>query len=167
MREPRDGPKLKIDWESLRGMRYWAWFAGKLAIATLGFGAGLKLVSRMFPPETDLYAPLGKGLSFLLCDLALMLCFLLFAGALYLIVWDQRYRCRVCLRRLRMPIATGSWSRILLFGRPQIEYICPYGHGTLREDDLHISGLSAPEWTPHSDDIWAELCAPGKESDRP
>ena len=30
---------------------------------------------------------------------------------------------------------------MLLFGRPQIEYICPYGHGTLREDDLHISGL--------------------------
>ena len=50
--------------------------------------------------------------------------------------------------------------------RPQIEYICPYGHGTLREDDLHISGMSAAEWTPHSDDIWAELTAPGKESDR-
>jgi len=148
-------------------MRYWAWFAAKLAVAALGLGGSLKLVSRMFPPETDTLAPLGKGFSFLLCDLALMLCFLLFAGALYLIVWDQRYRCRVCLRRLRMPIATGSWSRILLFGRPQIEYICPYGHGTLREDDLHISGLSAPEWTPHSDDIWTELCAAGKESDRP
>jgi hypothetical protein len=60
----------------------------------------------------------------------------------------------------------GAWSRILLFGRPQIEYICPYGHGTLREDDLHISGLSAAEWTPNSDDMWAELCAPGKDSDR-
>jgi len=65
-----------------------------------------------------------------------------------------------------MPIATGSWSQILLFGRPQIEYICPYGHGTLREDDLHISGMSSAEWTPHSDDILAELTAPGKESDR-
>ncbi len=102
---------------------------------------------------------------FLLCDLALMLCFLVFAGILYLIVWDQRYRCRVCLRRLRMPIATGSWSRILQFGRPRIEYICTYGHGTLSEDDLHISGLSGAEWTPHSEDIWTELCAPGKESD--
>ena len=74
------------------------------------------------------------------------------------------------LPRLPAPSAnadcTGSWSRILLFGRPQIEYICPYGHGTLREDDLHISGMSAAEWTPHSDDIWAELTAPGKESDR-
>jgi len=147
-------------------MRYRAWFAAKLAVAIVGTGGLLKWVSRVFPPEKDTLAPLGKGFSFLLCDLALMLVFLLFAGALYLIFRDQRYRCRVCLRRLRMPVARGSWSRILLFGRPQIEYICPYGHGTLREDDLHISGLSVPEWTPHSDDIWAELTAPGKESDR-
>jgi len=147
-------------------MRYWAWFAAKLAVAIAGSGGLLKWVSRMFPADKDTLAPLGKGVSYLLCDLALMLVFLLFAGALYLAVWDQRYRCRVCLRRLRMPIATGSWSQILLFGRPQIEYICPYGHGTLREDDLHISGMSAAEWTPHSDDIWAELTAPGKESDR-
>ena len=146
-------------------MRYWAWFAAKLAVAMAGAGGLLKWVSRMFPADKDTLAPLGNGVSYLLCDLALMLVFLLFAGALYLSVWDQRYRCRVCLRRLRMPITKGSWSRILLFGRPQIEYICPYGHGTLREDDLHISGISAAEWTPHSDDIWAELTAPGKESD--
>jgi hypothetical protein len=147
-------------------MRYWAWFAAKLAVAIAGSAGLLKWVSRMFPADKDTLAPLGKGVSYLLCDLALMLVFLLFAGALYLAVWDQRYRCRVCLRRLRMPIATGSWSQILLFGRPQIEYICPYGHGTWREADLHISGMSAAEWTPHSDDIWAELTAPGKESDR-
>lgn len=147
-------------------MRYWGWFVAKVALALLGLRGLLKLVSRAFPADADEYAPLGKGISFLLCDLALLLCFLLFAGALYLAVWDQRYRCRTCLRRLRMPIATGSWSRILLFGRPQIEYICPYGHGTLRMDDLQITGMSAAEWTPHSDDIWAELTAPGKESDR-
>lgn len=146
-------------------MRYWGWFAAKLTVALAGASALVKQISRAFPPETDKLAPLNKGMSFLLCDLALLLCFLLFAGALYLIVWDQRYRCRTCLRRLRMPIATGSWSRIMLLGRPQIEYICPYGHGTLREDDLHISGLSTAEWTPHSDDIWTELCAPGKGSD--
>ena len=95
--------------------------------------------------------------------LAVLVWFLLFAGALYLVIWDQRYRCRVCLRRLRMPVETGSWSRMLQFGRPRIEYICPYGHGTLREDELQISGSRNPEWTPHSDDIWAELCASGKE----
>ena len=145
-------------------MRYWAWFAGKLTMAAVVFRGLLALISRTFPPEADTLAPLGKGISFLLCDLALMVWFLLFAGALYAIVWDQRYRCRVCLRRLRMPIETGSWSRILQFGRPRIEYICPYGHGTLAEDELQISGRSNAEWTPHSDDIWAELCATGKDS---
>ena len=58
-----------------------------------------------------------------------------------------------------MPIETGSWSRMLQFGRPRIEYICPYGHGTLKEDELQISGLENPEWTPHSDDS-GRSCAP-------
>jgi hypothetical protein len=90
--------------------------------------------------------------------------FLLCAGALYLIVWDQRRRCRVCLRRLRMPIETGSRSNMLQFGLPRIESICPYGHGTLKEDELQISGRATPEWTPNSDDIWDELCAPSKDN---
>ena len=145
-------------------MRYWAWFVAKLAVAAVGLRGMIKLVSRIFPPEKDPLAPLSNGMRYLLCDLVLMLCFLIFAGVLYLIVRDQRYRCRVCLRRLRMPVATGSWSRILQSGSPRTEYICTYGHGTLSEDDLHITSA---EWTPHSEDIWTELCAPGKESDRP
>jgi len=148
-------------------MRYRAWFAAKLAVAVVGLLGMVKFVTGLFPADDDPYAPLGKGMRFLLCDLALMLCFLMFCGALYLIVRDQRYRCRVCLRRLRMPVATGSWSRILQLGRPRIEYICTYGHGTLSEDDLRISGRSGAEWTPNSDDIWTELCAPGKDSERP
>ena len=144
-------------------MRYWGWFAAKLAVAGGLLSGALSLVAWYFPPDPDPLAPLGKGAHYLLCSLALMVCFLLAAGALYLIVWDQRYRCRVCLRRLRMPICTGSWSRILQFGRPQIEYICPYGHGTLREDDFRISGMARVEWEPHSDDMWAELCASGKQ----
>jgi len=145
-------------------MKYWAWFTGKLTLAAIVFRGLLALILTEFPPETDELAPLGKGARFLACDLALMLWFLLFAGTVYLIVRDQRYRCRVCLRKLRMPIETGSWSRILLFGRPRIEYICPYGHGTLKEDELQYSGLANPEWTPNSDDIWAELCASGKDT---
>jgi hypothetical protein len=146
-------------------MRYWAWFAGKLTLAAVIFRSVLGIISGMFPAEKDQYAPLGKGMSFLLCDLALMVWFLAAAGTLWLTIWDQRYRCRVCLRRLRMPIETGSWSQILQFGRPRIEYICPYGHGTLKEDELQISGRSNAEWTPHSDDIWAELVSAGKDPD--
>jgi hypothetical protein len=90
--------------------------------------------------------------------------FLATCGLLYLCAKDQRYRCRVCLRRLRMPVETGSWGRMLQFGRPRIEYICPYGHGTLKESELQISGLENPEWTPHAE-MWEELCATAKESD--
>jgi hypothetical protein len=146
-------------------MRYWAYFAAKLVVVAAGISGLVARVIKSFPSSKDPLAPLGQGANFLLCDLALMVCFLLGAGAFYAIIRDQRYRCRVCLRRLRMPITTGSWSRILQFGRPRIEYICPYGHGTLREDELQLSGGANAEWTPHSDDIWAELCASGKDAD--
>lgn len=109
-------------------------------------------------PVTELN-PLNDGISRLWFNLAMMAWFVLAAGALYLIVWDQQHRCRTCLRRLRMPIQTGSWGRMLLLGRPRIESICPYGHGTLKEDELQISGRANPEWTPQSDNIWDELCA--------
>ena len=102
----------------------------------------------------DLYYTLAVGLWFLLA-----------CGVLYLCVLDQRYRCRVCLRRLRMPVETGSWNRMLFLGRPRIEYICPYGHGTLVEEELQISGIENPEWTPGTD-FWDDLCAAGKDRDR-
>ena len=60
-------------------MRYWAWFACKLTAAAVVFRASLGLISNAFPEETDAFAPLGKGLNFLLCDLALMVWFLLAA----------------------------------------------------------------------------------------
>jgi hypothetical protein len=114
--------------------------------------------------EAKLLAPLSHGSDRLLVNLALMGWFLLAVGVGYFIVWDQRYRCRTCLRRLRMPVETGSWGQMLEFGRPRIEYICIYGHGTPRTESLQISGLSQPEWTPNSDDIWRELCGTGKDS---
>jgi hypothetical protein len=147
-------------------MRYWAYLAGKLVAAAAPLYGLLMLVGRAFPalPHEDAYAPLGRGAQYLLCDLVLLGWFVLCAVAFYFIVWDQRRRCRVCARRLRMPIETGSWGYMLQLGRPRIESICPYGHGTLTEDELQISGLATPEWRPHSDDIWDELCAPGKDS---
>jgi hypothetical protein len=123
--------------------------------------------ARRVPPpapssnEADLrrlLAPLDDGGVRVFGALALMGWFVLCVVALFFIVHDQLYRCRVCLRRLRMPVETGSWSRMLQFGRPRVEYICTYGHGTLRSDEVQISGLATPEWTPQSGDIWDELC---------
>jgi hypothetical protein len=146
-------------------MRYWAFFLGKLiAVAALSQGIYLAIYYLLpaqqefaydyHPPRFvyDLWFTVGIGVWFLL------LC-----GMLYAAIWDQRYRCRVCLRRLRMPIETGSWSRMLQFGRPEIEYICIYGHGKLNVSEVQISGSENPEWTPQQQDMWAELAAAGKE----
>jgi hypothetical protein len=88
--------------------------------------------------------------------------FLSACGLVYLSVLDQRYRCRVCARRLRMPIVTGSWSQMLQFGRPRIEYICPFGHGTLQVEQLQLLGTEGPDWKRHQD-MWTELCAAERE----
>jgi hypothetical protein len=146
-------------------MRYWAYFVAKLTVAAGVLYGVMGLLDKYLPKEgSDAWAPLGQGFDKLIVSSVFMLYFLLCAGVLYLIVRDQRYRCRVCLRQLRMPIETGSWGRMLQFGAPRIEYICPYGHGTLKADEVQISGLSTPEWTANSDDIWNELAAASKAS---
>jgi hypothetical protein len=147
-------------------MRYWAYLGGKIAVcAAAMFGLLLWLNhSWPLPPTFDKYTPSRFGFDLLYTMLA-GLWFLGCCGLLYLCVWDQRYRCRVCLRRLRMPIETGSWGGMLLLGRPRIEYICPYGHGSLTLAELQISGLENPEWNP-SGEMWDELCASGQDADQ-
>jgi hypothetical protein len=107
-------------------------------------------------------APLEHAGAYLAINLALMVWFILAAGAFYLIVRDQRYRCRVCLRRLRMPVETGSRGFMLQLGRPRVEYICPYGHGTLKQEEYETSELENPQWTGSSGDMWEELYAASK-----
>jgi hypothetical protein len=147
-------------------MRYWGYLAGKLAAsAAISYGL-LSVVDSIWPSHVWLFHSRMPRFGFdLFYTFVVGIWFLVSTGLLYLCIWDQRYRCRVCLRRLRMPIATGSWSRMLLLGRPRIEYICPFGHGTLKEEELHLSGLENPEWT-ESGDLWEELCATSKDADR-
>ena len=143
-------------------MRFWAYFAGKLLVASAASYGLFAAVHEWWPRSRyfmDDQAPaFAQDLGY---TLAFGVCFLAASGLLYLCVWDQRYRCRVCLRRLRMPIETGSWSRMLQFGRPETEYICTYGHGKLNVAQLQISGSEYPEWTPQPD-MWAELTSVGK-----
>lgn len=146
-------------------MRYWAYLAGKVALCA-GFMYGLlRWLNASWPvaPTRFNYVPSRFGYDLLYTGLV-GLWFLGCCGLLYLCIWEQRYRCRVCLRRLRMPVETGSWSRMLFMGRPRIEYICPYGHGTLTLAELQISGLENPEWNPHGE-MWEELCAPSPDPD--
>jgi len=148
-------------------MRYWGFFAGKLGIAGAVSYGMLKAINAYWSSPLWFYGVrmprFGVDLAF---TTAVGVWFLLSIGLLYVCVWDQRYRCRVCLRRLRMPIETGSWDRMLQLGRPRIEYICPYGHGTLKEEELQISGIDNAEWT-KSGDMWEELCAAASKDSEP
>jgi len=146
-------------------MKYWSYMAAKLAVvggvlyamrwAILKslprpepFSFKMDYQERVYVP----YSPFGQDLGYTF----IFMLFTLFAvGLVWASVWDQRYRCRTCLRRLRMPILRGSWTGVLL-GRPQTEYICPYGHGTLKVEELQITGRDEPDWEPH-EDIWTEL----------
>lgn len=138
-------------------MRYWGLLAAKLFAAAFALKGLWWLIARALPPPKpfmrvyqprfpyDLWWTLAVGVFFLIC-----------CGVGYLIYLDQRYRCRVCARRLRMPLEKGSWSAMLQFGKPRLEYICPYGHGTLQVPELHLTGIEHTDWNRH-DDIWKEL----------
>ena len=67
---------------------------------------------------------------------------------------DQKYRCRTCLRILRMPLEKGNWSHATLFAPPKLEWICPFGHGTMRQDEIHLSGAQPDSWHKNDDNFW-------------
>jgi len=134
-------------------VRYWGFLIAKLAVACLPMWVLWRVIRWSFPQESE-QSLFAHDLGY---TSAMMLFFLVGAGLLYLIVWDQRYRCRTCLRRLRMPVAAGSWPNMLMLGQPRTEYICLYGHGTLKVPEVQINGPNPPDWEPHDDDIWKEL----------
>jgi len=153
-------------------MKYWALLVGKLGVAAaVSFGL-LRTINWIwseplfFRNAAGQVARLPRFGVDLVFTMTVGAWFLITVGLLYLCVLDQRYRCRVCLRRLRMPIETGSWGQMLQLGRPRIEYICTYGHGTLKEEELRISGLDNAEWT-ESGDMWDELCAAAAKDSEP
>jgi hypothetical protein len=137
-------------------MKYWAFLAAKLAGAGLllfSIAAGmLAILPRPAPIRGLVDQPFGTNLGY---TVGIMIYTVASAMLLWLIVWDHRYRCRTCLRRLRMPLATGSWTQVLL-SRPRTEYICPYGHGTLKVEELQITGHAEPAWQAN-EDMWKEL----------
>jgi len=136
-------------------MKYWAYLVAKLVVAGV-FLVGLRrTLAYLLPAPKPLFnvtEPFGHDL---LYTLIMFLYSLVAIGVIWVAIWDQRYRCRTCLRRLRMPILTGDWTHILL-GRPRTEYICPFGHGTLKVDEVQITGRQVPDWQPH-EDMWKEL----------
>ena len=137
-------------------MRYWGLAVAKLA----GIGGLLYLllfgINAAWPePELFLKHRVGHFGQDLGYTLAMLLLWLFGVALVYLAFLDHRYRCRTCLRRLRMPVTQGRWHRILL-GPPRIDYICPFGHGTLRVPELHLPATLDPTWDPIKN-MWREL----------
>lgn len=143
-------------------MKYWGYFAAKL-LAVLAFAYGTGKLLYFFVPKQINRFSLQPFMHDLPYTLMVMLHFLLCVGLVWLVVWDQRYRCRTCLRKLRMPVLEGGWHHVLL-GPPRTDYICPFGHGTLRVTELNLSGGHQRAWEEHDEDIWKELYALEEES---
>jgi hypothetical protein len=142
-------------------MKYWLYLAAKLTLAAGAMCTLQAELVRVYPVPPPPLARFGPAPPLFIHDMLFTFLtlgvWLIGAGLFYAIVWDQRRRCRTCLRKLIMPVASGSWGNMVIFGRPRIEWICPYGHGTLSIEELQITGRQAPDWQPHGDDIWKEL----------
>ena len=87
---------------------YWGFLLLKLAVAVLISGALLALLNFFWTPRTPFLHLNRYQFIFDLGYTTLAgLWFLISYGLCYLVFWDQRYRCRTCLRRLLMPVETG------------------------------------------------------------
>lgn len=142
-------------------MKYWLYLLAKLLAAggvVLVLQAVLAGVYPLPPPPLKRFGPQPPlFLHDMLFTFVVLAIWLTGAGLISLALWDQRRRCRTCLRKLIMPLKSGSWGHLVLIGRPQTSMICPFGHGTLSIEDLQITGRQLPDWQPHDDNIWKEL----------
>jgi len=105
--------------------RYWWFLASKLVLVLILLPVlwlEATFVVREFLPNPVLRFVVG-GLVPGLLFVALLACSLIWCFS------DQRRRCPVCLRRLALPVNTGSWSSV--FEPASTELLCEEGHGSL------------------------------------
>ncbi len=144
-------------------MKYWGLFAAKL-LAIWGVATLLKrFLQAVVPVSRQVtefgHQPFAHDLAY---TTAMMFYTLVCIGMVSLAVIDQKYRCRTCARRLRMPVNTGSWDKATLFAPPRTEYICPYGHGTMSQREIQLTGRETADWVEHKS-IWEELESAGRK----
>jgi hypothetical protein len=144
----------------MKDMKYWLYLAAKLLLGA-GIWLGLEACLSFYPLPPPPLEKFGRQPALFLHDMLftflVIALWLVGAAIVFLTVRDQKRRCRTCLRKLIMPLSTGSWGNMVVFGRPRTEWICPYGHGTLSIEELQITGRQAPDWQPHDGNIWKEL----------
>ncbi len=134
-------------------IRWWAFFAAKSAALT---AATYLLV------WLAVHGLLGwvGGTVYPMADEAAFWTFLPLAIAV--LTWsiaDQQKRCRVCLRRLTMPVDVGRPGSVLL-NFAGTEMVCEVGHGTLYVPESEANSLERDRWRT-LDASWAELFRAG------
>lgn len=141
-------------------MRFSARYALFMALKLLA-GAGLMaalvlLINALSPPPPGLlhdWPRLGTSWPY---TLAIGLWVLGGYGLLRLSIWDQRFRCRTCLRRLRLPLTEGIYSSVWLGGAPYTEYVCTWGHGKFYIPDIHLASGRKAMWVAY-ESLWENL----------
>jgi hypothetical protein len=135
--------------------RYYAFLLAKSALALLPAAAVWLLLTE----SPSLSGPrwLVVGVRPTATVVFLMLC----AAMVWWSLVDQRLRCPICFRRLRMPVSLGTLGSIL-FDLPATEYICTHGHGTLHVPEPQSNELETARWRSHGD-VWEELLAGAKK----
>lgn len=132
-----------------RRFRWWGFFGAKSALVLLAAcllawtsirALAVSLVGSVYP--------MADGV-------ALWLFLILAIAPLSWSVRDQQKRCRVCLRRLGIPIRIGAPGSIL-FNSSGTEMVCAQGHGVLYLPDSEAKWLEGDRWN-NLDDSWAEL----------
>ncbi len=138
-------------------MKYWGFFLLKLVAGALLMRFVWAAILLGFRGPV-LYLgleqrPFGHDLGYTTRDAGLL------PGLLRLSLFD-RLGPALSLPHLLTPPAharsAGSWPNMLLFGQPRTEYICLYGHGTLKVPEFRVT-TKTPDWERHGDDIWKEL----------
>ena len=132
-------------WEALR---YWAFFPLKtfllLALMTV---AGAELAAR-----NALALQASKFVVSLVVDWASVLVTVLVVRWAIL---DQSRRCPVCLRRLALPVSSGSWGSSI-FEPATTELLCDQGHGSLWYGEAPTTLGEIRRWI-KLEDSWREL----------
>ena len=138
-------------------MKYWVWLVAKLGLAAMLVTGFWALVTRLLPPAPGgLLADWPRFGSDLPFTFAVAIAVILGFGLGWLAAIDQVYRCRICVRRLRMPQTEGNYSSVWLGGAPYTEYICTYGHGKLYVPEVHLASSRTMQWTGYGS-LWENL----------
>jgi hypothetical protein len=96
-------------------MKYWAFLVAKLAVVAAILFVLKRAIGAVLPKsDAFLYFHQDPFAHDLLFTFVMLFYSLTAVGLVWAAIFDQRYRCRSCLRRLRMPIRRGSWNHVLL-----------------------------------------------------